>query len=106
MWNHHATRLSIELSVQEVDLGPANNTMESSPYGRGFIMKRTHALKFLNPILALLFLNQAVTGLLNEQIPYETYAMLHGYGAYLFILVAVTHIILNWNWIKASYFKR
>ena len=68
-------------------------------------MKRTHALKLLNPILALLFLNQAITGLFSEQIPYETFELLHETGAYLLILVAITHIILNWNWVKASYFK-
>lgn len=69
-------------------------------------MKRNNALKFLNPVLAFLFLNQAVTGLLHEHIPYETYELLHGTGGYVFILAALAHIILNLNWIRASYFKR
>ena len=69
-------------------------------------MKRNTALKILNPILLVLFVNQAVTVLFLDELPHKAFQIFHkGGGAVLLIFIAV-HIILNFNWIKASYFPK
>jgi hypothetical protein len=69
-------------------------------------MKRNTALKILNPILIVLFINQAVTVLFLDELPVKAFQVLHkGGGAILLGLMAV-HIVLNFNWVKANYFSR
>lgn len=69
-------------------------------------MMRNSILKTLNPILAILFLNQILTGVLHDAIPKEAYEVLHEGGGILFALAAVLHLIFNWNWVKANFFKK
>jgi hypothetical protein len=69
-------------------------------------MKRNSMLKILNPIIAFLILNQAVTGTLHDAIPDEAYEFFHGGGGICLVIGVVLHVILNWNWIKASYHKK
>ena len=69
-------------------------------------MKRSSLLKILNPILALLFLNQILTGLLHDAIPKEAYEFLHEGGGICFAVAAVLHVILNWNWVKANFYRK
>jgi hypothetical protein len=69
-------------------------------------MKRNAILKILNPILVVLFINQAVTVLFLDELPAKAFQIFHkGGGAILLILIAV-HFILNFNWVKANYFSR
>jgi len=69
-------------------------------------MKRITALKILNPILLVLFISQAVTGLFRAKISYETFEILHEGGGVILISLIVVHFILNFNWIKANYFNK
>ena len=69
-------------------------------------MTKATALKILNPILALLFLNQAATGLLADELPREAFEILHEGGAYLLIATVVLHVVLNWNWVMATFFRK
>lgn len=60
-------------------------------------------LKVVNPILALAFVIQAVTGVLfafDVNVPEFFYA-LHKYSGVAMVLAACCHIYLNWGWIKA-----
>ena len=68
-------------------------------------MKRNAALKILNPIIILLFISQALTALLRSNISREVFRVLHMRFGMVFIALVVVHFILNFNWIKASYFK-
>lgn len=69
-------------------------------------MKRNTMLKILNPVLALFFINQAITVIFRESLSYRVFGIFHkGGGAILLCLIAV-HIILNFNWVKANYFSR
>ena len=70
------------------------------------MMKKNTALKILNPILLVLFISQALTGLLHKQISHETFEFLHEGGGVVLIVLIVIHFILNFNWIKNSYFAR
>jgi hypothetical protein len=71
---------------------------------RGDVTRNT-ALKIVNPVLGLLVLNQIVTGIFIEFLP-EGASELHEWGGYLFVGVAVAHIALNWNWVKATFFRK
>jgi hypothetical protein len=70
------------------------------------MLKRNTMLKILNPILGVLFLNQVLTGIFNESLSPEAFEFLHEGGGYVFAGAAVLHLILNWNWVKANFFKR
>ncbi len=53
-----------------------------------------------------MLLNQVVTGLAHESIPYETFELVHASAGLVFAAAAIAHLILNWNWVKTSYFRR
>ena len=69
-------------------------------------MNRQHVLKLLNPVLALLFVNQIVTGMSGTSLSHEAFEILHKGGAIILSLAVATHVILNGNWIKAQYFRK
>ncbi len=66
-------------------------------------MKRNTALKILNPILGVLALNQILTGFLGDHLSHEAFEILHEGGGIAFGVVALLHVILNWNWVKANF---
>ena len=68
-------------------------------------MKRNALLKILNPILAILLLNQALTGLLSDSLSGEAFEVLHEGGGVAFVIGGLLHLVLNWNWVKANFFK-
>ena len=72
----------------------------------GTIMKRNTMLKILNPILLVLFISQAVTGLFSEKVPPEAFNFFHRGGGTILIGLIVVHFILNFNWVKVNYFPR
>jgi hypothetical protein len=66
-------------------------------------MKRNTMLKILNPVLFVLFINQALTAIFLDEMPVRVFQIFHkGGGAILLILIAI-HFILNFNWVKANY---
>jgi len=69
-------------------------------------MKKNTMLKILNPILAVFFLNQVISALFRDSFSRPAFDIFHKTaGIILFCLIAL-HIILNFNWIKASYFSK
>lgn len=69
-------------------------------------MKRNSVLKMVNPILGICFINQVVTGLIHGMLSHDVYEILHEGGGIVFALLALIHVILNWNWIRTSYFRK
>lgn len=69
-------------------------------------MNRTTLLKVVNPVLAVLALNQAATGLLFDVLPRPVFEVIHQGGGMAFALAAGIHVILNWNWIKSNYMRK
>lgn len=69
-------------------------------------MKRNTALKILNPILLVLVVSQAVTGILRAKLSYETFEFFHQGGGVILIALIAVHIILNFSWVKANYFPK
>ena len=60
----------------------------------------------INPLLAIVFIVQVLTGIFHEPIGYETFAFIHPRAGVFLLLLAVLHLYLNWNWIKSSYLKK
>jgi hypothetical protein len=69
-------------------------------------MKKVQLLWWVNLGLLVSFLIQASTGLFREVIAWRIFEPLHGYNGWLFIVLAVSHLILNWNWIKTNFIAR
>ncbi len=72
-------------------------------------MNKSILLKIVNPILILLFLSQALTGIFHDpiqEISYESFKVIHGLGGYIFVAAALFHFYLNWQWIKTNFLKR
>ena len=68
-------------------------------------MKAT-ALKVVNVILALVFLNQAATGLLRDSLSREAFVILHQNAGIVLVACVVVHVVLNWNWVRSALLKR
>lgn len=68
-------------------------------------MRKNDWLKGVNVLLLILLMNQAATGLLHARIPHELFEWLHQRAAYVLLLTSFVHLALNWNWVKAAYFK-
>jgi hypothetical protein len=69
-------------------------------------VKRNTMLKILNPLLAVLVLNQVTTALIHDAIPHEVFGIMHMGGGFTLAGLATLHLILNWNWVKSSLFRR
>ena len=69
-------------------------------------MKRNTMLKIVNPILGVLVINQILTGIFGMSLSREAFEILHKDGGFVLAGAAVLHLILNWNWVKANFFKR
>lgn len=63
-------------------------------------------LKVLNPIIALLLLNQVSTALISGALSRELFEKIHETGGFLLFLGVVIHLLLNWNWVKTTYLKK
>ena len=69
-------------------------------------MNKNTALKIVNPILAILILNQPLSGLLLSVTHWEFFEGLHVVGGVLLFLFAVVHVMLNWKWVTANFRKK
>jgi hypothetical protein len=64
-------------------------------------MNKKNLLKVVNIVLGILFINQALTGILSDFIPKDLFEFLH-MGGFLLILAAILHVYLNWAWVKSN----
>lgn len=72
-------------------------------------MTKNAALKILNPILGLLVINQALTGIFADRvlaISPDAFGILHEGGGYCLVTLSILHVVLNWNWFKANFFRK
>ncbi|MCX8065304.1 MAG: hypothetical protein N3G21_09060 [Candidatus Hydrogenedentes bacterium] len=69
-------------------------------------MNKSILLKFVNPILGVLFLNQALTGFFHHSLSHKTFELLHEGGAIILVTFTIAHVYLNWGWIKSNFLKR
>ena len=69
-------------------------------------MSKNTALKITNAVLAVLILTQMLSGFFRASIPYKAFSIVHKDGAIVLLIVVITHIILNRNWIVSAYFRK
>ena len=70
------------------------------------MMQRNAALKILNPLLGILLVNQLLTGFFADRLSPQAFEILHEGGGIALAVTVLLHVALNWNWVKASYFRR
>lgn len=68
-------------------------------------MTKNTALKILNPVLVILLISQILTGLFGLKLSPEAFEIFHRKAALVLAGLVVLHLVLNFNWIKANYFK-
>lgn len=72
-------------------------------------MDKANLLKIVNPLLFISLVIQALTGMIaalhlfmsNPKL-FEALMELHEYNGFVFVLLAGTHLYLNWGWVKAQ----
>ena len=69
-------------------------------------MTRNKALKVVNIVLLVLIINQMVGAFLYGGISHELFEWGHERAGMLLAVVIAVHLALNWNWVKANYFKK
>lgn len=69
-------------------------------------MNKTTILKFANLLLAISFLNQALTGFFHHSFSRKVFELLHEGGAIILVALVLVHIYLNWGWIKSNFLSK
>ena len=74
-------------------------------------MKKQHALRIVNVCLFLAFLSAVVGVALYRWGPEamrgtETVYQIHTTAGLVFVVLAILHMILNFNWFVTTYFKK
>ena len=69
-------------------------------------MKKNTAFKILNPVLLAMFVNQAVTVLFRDELSPGAFRIFHMGGGTILLCLIALHFILNFNWVKANYFRK
>lgn len=68
-------------------------------------MDKQRLLRVVNILMGIFFLVIALTGIFHELIPYAFYEKVHPAAGFIFTILAVMHLKLNWGWIKINIFK-
>ena len=74
-------------------------------------MKKQSMLRILNVLLAVAFLSVSIAVLLYYWGPFDwrghgVLYILHQVSGISFIVIAILHLILNWNWVLRAYFTK
>ena len=69
-------------------------------------MNKNKANKVLVPILAILLVNQILSGMFGMSLSRTAFDVLHRGGALAFLVAAGLHVAVNRAWIKANYLKK
>jgi hypothetical protein len=68
-------------------------------------MDKKTLLKFVNPILLVLIVNQLATGFKPRLYGLGTFRLMHRRMAVVLSMVLVAHLALNFAWMKNTYWK-
>lgn len=89
-----------------LDSVPHSRLNPAIPKTKEEMMKRNTLLKVLNPVLALFFLNQILAGIFHGALSRRAFEILHERGGIVLTILVILHVTLNWNWVKANFFKK
>lgn len=68
-------------------------------------MKKNKLLKVINPIMFILVVLQLVSAILMEATGDSVVKEIHEINGFLLVILVIVHLRLNWNWVKANFFK-
>ena len=68
-------------------------------------MQKNTVLKVVNPVLAVLILNQPFSGFLYSWTDWDAFETMHVGGGILLLLFAAMHLALNWKWVQLNFLK-
>ena len=66
-------------------------------------MQKNTVLKVVNPVLAVLILNQPFSGFLYSWTDWDAFETMHVGGGILLLMFAAIHLILNWKWVQVNF---
>ena len=69
-------------------------------------MSRNKVLKIVNVVLLILVISQVATGYFGAKLSFEAFKWGHKRAVLVLLAFAALHLVLNWNWVKANFFKR
>jgi hypothetical protein len=69
-------------------------------------MKKNTMLKILNPILAVFFINQAISVIFRDSFSRPAFGIFHKTAGVILLCLIAVHIALNFNWVKANYLSK
>jgi len=69
-------------------------------------MTKNTMLKILNPVLAVFFINQTISAIFRDYYSHTAFGIFHKAAGMIFICLIALHIILNANWLRATYFPK
>jgi hypothetical protein len=84
----------------------SGNSLKMPYYPQGEVyMNKQKALKIINVLLILDFFGLVSTAVLDDVIPRELFEKIHPSFGFTLVVLVIIHIILNFTWIKTTYFK-
>ena len=69
-------------------------------------MSKIKALKVVNIVLLVFIANQWIGATVYPKISPGLFEWGHERAGILLVVIAAVHLILNWNWVKANYFRK
>ncbi|MDD3904907.1 MAG: DUF4405 domain-containing protein [Candidatus Omnitrophica bacterium] len=76
-------------------------------------MNKLKMLRIVNPVLFISAVVQIVTGAgfafhVFESSPrvFKMALEAHEYNGFLFAVLIITHLVLNWDWVKSQFFRK
>lgn len=68
-------------------------------------MKKQTALKVVNLLLGLFIVNQFLTGTFHLYLSNRAFTILHERSGLVLFVLSIVHVVLNWGWVKAQFFR-
>ncbi len=68
-------------------------------------MNKNLLLKIINPILLILFISQACSGLFHHSLSHKMFEIVHEGGGIILVGISLVHLILNWGWVRGNFLK-
>ena len=65
------------------------------------MINKQKQLKIVNPLLGILLLNQALSGMLHDILPHDLFEVIHS-GGWGMVILAFYHVYLNWSWVASN----
>jgi hypothetical protein len=69
-------------------------------------MPKAQILKVVNPLVGVLLVVQAFSGIFRDSLSRNAFEILHEVNGFVFLAAVAVHVTLNWSWIKANFLSK